>query len=280
MSHLITNQKNQTVEIITNQGIQYSPALFPIDTTDAQLEKFLEDSKNYFIISKYKIDMRDESNGQKIIVYKGTILKTSPAYEYQHAVSVYDDIWFSLNHRDYISRKWLLDYEGEPTLLMPVTCCSHDVDSMLDKAALYYEEWPRNNPEIKSEPEDEAIEPETEEIEVKVTDSTAEIKIAKSRVNSFVYDGLDWINDLDSFKKLRILEWECLKGYSLYKKKALDYVYKLITEKKYSFDPIYACKEAAKKYPDLTFDEIKSGNQARVNLRVTCKKKWNKKHGL
>lgn len=116
-------------------------------------------------------------------------------------------------------------------------------------------------------------------------DSTCEIDnkavYTDPRTKSFVYENMDKINNVDTFIKMRILEFEDNKNYSLEKTNALNYVFKLITNHRYNFGPKAACKEATRKYEKfgLTFKEIDSGNRARMNIRRTCKRLWKEKYG-
>lgn len=164
MTHLI-NQK---------QGVQYLESLFPESKfpNPEKMEKFFEKSKEYFLIGEWEVVL-EETNPQKIIICKGTILKTSPKYEYQ--LKVFDSIWFTRNHSKYKVKPFPLNYKNKPTMFIFNECCGCSEDNMCDMAWSHYVPFP-----AEDVPKPEIIEPETEEIEIEVTDTTSESTITES----------------------------------------------------------------------------------------------------
>jgi len=108
--------------------------------------------------------------------------------------------------------------------------------------------------------------------------STSEINITRkvdgSQTESVIYANRDWFNTLHGFTRMRIAEFEdeqCHPSQLIHALDFVDYMFSSDRYKKLSRASRYSA--AADQY-SVSYEEVRGGSIARVNIRRHCKDKW------
>lgn len=100
-------------------------------------------------------------------------------------------------------------------------------------------------------------------------------KVEGSQTESVIYANRDWFNTLHGFIRMRIAEYEDEKCHPPQLIHALDFVDYMFGNDRYkNLSRASRYSAAANKY-EASYEEIRSGSIARVNMRRHCKDKWN-----
>jgi len=224
---------------LEGSNVNYIDDFFPPDVPTKAKLMFDRGCRDRFVVTN------QEATGRAFI-FSGTLLKTDLNNSLKPGISVF----FRKCDAEVVAHnKNVIRYNGKVQLYVS------NVYNNIDECPPDYE----NDVDEESSPQ------------VKSSKRTSKY----SRVKSFVYANIEFINDLDNFKFMRVREFEDDRKYSYQMIKALDYVFMLMSSKKYKFGPINACEEAAKKY-NLSWVDIDRGNRARKNIRTACNKLWKK----
>ncbi len=247
-------------QVIKDQefNVSYPDDLFTHLQKD-QLIKFLGRTEDLYLVYGNEVI----NKVHKHLIFESTVLKTVK----DRYLKVFDKVYYTPSNKNYNIKQIsdTLTYRDEYMFTLSANCCSIDPNGVVEDT-------------IREIIEKETVlDTKSNEVAISVPDINTSRKSKHTRVKSFVYANIEHINDIKTFIEMRILEFEDQKGYDSILKSALDYVFVLVTNPKYRLGPKRACEESAKKYK-LPLSEIKSGNQARRNIRRSCRKLWEKKN--